>query len=282
MVAMLDPFGRFAGPGRLDEDRVEVASVINPVLLKVIDIRARPAANITLGASKMGAFSPQLLREVTGEEFRDLSLGGGSANEMANLFWLAARQAPLRHVIIGVNVQDFNYFNDRDRVVETEATVRNPLLYLVNRDVLEASWSLARMRFFGAPPPSAAPQMSKEAFWRVQIGEGAARNFASFRFDRGAYLRFAEIARYCRAHGVSLIFMILPSHADVHRRLVELGAGKAWHELPGQLAALGEVHDYDVDDALTENADNFTDPFHFTHEAARGLLQDAWGARPRG
>ena len=283
LVAMLDPFGRFGGVAADPADpRFQTASVINPVLLKVLDIRAHPAVNITLGASKMGAFTPELLREVTGKEFRDLSLGGGSANEMINLFWLAARQAPLRHVIIGINVQDFNYFNDRDRVTETEATARNPLLYLVNRDVLEASWSLARTRYFGAPPPSAAPQMSRQEFWRVQVGEGAARNFAAFRFDRKAYLRFGEIAGYCRAHGVSLVFMILPSHEDIHRRIRELGAEKAWRDLPGQVAALGEVHNYDVDGDLTGNAGNFSDPFHFTHEVARRLLEDAWGAHPRG
>src|SRR5208337_975000 len=113
----------------------------------------------------------------------DLSLGGGSANEVVNLFWLAAKQIQLENVLVGLNVQDLNYLNDRDRVKGAEATADNPLLYLINRDVLSAAWSLLLVKYLGSAPPSAAPMMSKDEFWRSQVGEGAARNFLNYQFD---------------------------------------------------------------------------------------------------
>jgi len=281
LMAMIDPFERFGVGGFSPAPtKLNIATVVNPVLWKVIEIERSRAENITLGASKMAAFTPELLRLVTGYEFEDLSLGGGSANEMINLFWLAAKRTRIRHVLIGLNVQDFNYFNDRDRVAGAEATAENPLLYLVNRDVLSAAWDLVRMKYFGAPPPTAAPQMSKEEFWRLQVEEGADRNFSSYRFDERAYERLREVASYCSQNGVDLIFIILPSHADIHRRIRELGAQAPWMQMPARIADLGDTHDYDLDNPTTRDRGNFTDPFHFNHEVARRLIENAWSTHP--
>jgi hypothetical protein len=282
LMAVIDPFERFnVWTFAPVATKKKIAMVVNPVLWKVIEIERNPAPDITLGASKMAALTPDMLRDVTGYRFRDLSLGGGSANEMINLFWLSAKNAPLQHVIVGINVQDFNYFNDRDRVTGAIATADNPLMYLINRDTLAAAWDLVRMKFFGAPAPSTAPQMSKEAFWRLQVGEGAERNFLNYRFDEGAFERFGEVALYCRQHGVDLMFIILPSHADIHQRIRQLGATVPWMQMPAKIALLGETHDYDVDNATTMDQGNFSDPFHFSHEVARRLVEDAWNSRPR-
>jgi hypothetical protein len=167
-------------------------------------------------------------------------------------------------------------------VTGAQATAVNPLLYLINRDALSAAWNLVLMKYLDAPAPSAAPRMSREEFWRSQVAEGAERNFSNYRFDERAYDRLSEVALYCRQHGVSLIFIILPSHVDIHRRIRELGALEPWIQMPARIALLGETHDYDVDDATTMDRANFTDPFHFNDEVARRLIENAWRTRPRG
>ncbi len=278
-IYAIDPFERFQHfefePAAVKR---QVATVVNEVLWKVIEARRAATPNVTLGSSKMGHLTPAMLKEVTGKEFEDLSLGGGSANEMANLFWLVAKSRPLHGVLLGLNVQDFNYFNDRDRVIAAEATAANPLLYLFNRDVLSAAWALVMIRYRHAPPPSNGPNMSREEFWRSQMTAGVERNFANFRFDTAALGRFAAIAKYCKANGIELVLIVLPSHAGIHARLSEFGAEQSWHQLPGMLSAIAETYDFDADGPLTRDAANFNDPFHFNDEVARQIAEHVWQA----
>jgi hypothetical protein len=277
VIYAIDPFERFQrfefAPAALKR---QVATGINEVLWKVVEARRATSLNITVGSSKMGRLTPEMLKEVTGKEFEDLSLGGGSANEMANFFWLAVKTRPLRQVLLGLNVQDFNSFNNRDRVIAAEATAENPLLYLFNRDVLSAAWSLLTIKFRHAAPPSNAPNESREDFWRSQMTAGVERNFANFRFDGAALARFEAIASYCKANGIKLVVIILPSHSGIHAQLSAFGAEQSWRELPAMLSAIAETYDFDSDGALTQDAANFNDPFHFNDGVARQIAEHVW------
>jgi hypothetical protein len=281
-IYAIDPFERFQRfefvPAAVKR---QVAMVINEVLWKVVEARRAATPNITLGSSKMGGLTPELLKDVTGKEFEDLSLGGGSANEMANLFWLAAKTRPLRLVLLGLNIQDFNYFNNRDRVIAAEATAENPLLYLSNRDVMSAAWSLVMVKYRLAPPPSKEPNVSRAEFWRSQMTAGVERDFVNFRFDAAALARFAAIAKYCKANGIELTLIVLPNHAAIHARLGEFGAEQSWQKLPAILSRIAETYDFDADGPLTQEAANFTDPFHFDHEVARQIAEHIWQAHLR-
>ncbi len=127
---------------------------------------------------------------------------------------------------------------------------------------------------------------SRAKLERVVFGIGI-ENFNEY-IDRdsvkGAYGELAEISAYCRERGIELTFVILPSHADVHERLRQLGVEEEWKSLPLRLGQLGKTHDFDVDDELTASRDNFTDPFHFGPDAARrlaGAIGSDRAGRPR-
>ncbi|WP_437481439.1 hypothetical protein WME75_37655 [Sorangium sp. So ce1014] len=284
-IVVIDPFERF-GVGRFMpvHDKSKVAIAFNSLLWKVIEFNRAPHPNITLGASKMNLLTPDLLKEASAVDYHNLSVGGGSALEFIHLFWFAASRAKLERVVFGIGIENFNEYINRDSVKGAEATASNPLLYVINRDVASAAKHLVLMKYFGAAPPSTAPPMRKDEFWEVQLDEATTRIFAKYRFNEGAYGELAEISAYCRERGIELTFAILPSHADVHERLRQLGVEEEWKSLPLRLGQLGKTHDFDVDDELTASRDNFTDPFHFGPDAARrlaGAIGSDGGARAR-
>ena len=281
VMMVTDPFGRF-GRSRVfpEAARETAASAINEQLWRVIQVEHGVGENVLVGGSKMGLLKADAIKRLTGRDYQNLSMGGASVTEMVNLFWIAAHKSKLRDVVFGVNIETINRYVQRDRVTAAETTAHNPLLYLSNRDVLSAMVNLTSATFLGGQLASNAPPMNREQFWRFQLTDWVSRVFSSYAFDEVAYGRLQEVSRYCAANGIHLKILILPSHADVHRRLRELGLEAAWHEASARFSQLGgETYDFDVDDAITANRENFRDPFHFMPAVADQLIRKAWGVK---
>jgi hypothetical protein len=276
-VVLVDPFDKFRVGHLVPEtSKAMAAPVFNNGLWKVIRFEQDPGENITLGSSQMNNIKVSLIKDVSGLDYRNLAINGGSLVDIIQMFWFAESKTTLRRVCIGVNISNFNRATDRDLLSGALATERSALSYVVNRDVLAAGANLVAATYFGGSLRSDAPAMSKDAFWEREITYGTARNFFNYRFDEDAFLRLQEVAAYCRTHGIDLKFLILPSHQEVHAQIRAFGVTAAWAGLARRLSELGRTYDFDVDDGTTSDRARFNDPFHFDQSVARAIAERAF------
>jgi hypothetical protein len=278
-IVAIDPFDYFARfhlPQLVPQkSKEQVAGTLNEALWKVIQVDHGVGPNVLIGGSKMARITPEIVKRVTGQDYTSLAIGGAPVVEMVDLFWYATKHAELKNVVIGLSLDTVNKYGQKDRVAGAEATAKNPLLYLTNRDVFAAARNLVSATFFGGALVSDRPDMSRDEFWQHELTEWVDRRFKVFAFDDASYRKLQDIAAYCKDHGIALEILVLPNHKDIHDKIRALGMEEVWRESDAKLAALGGI-DFDVDDENTADRTHFTDPFHFDETIAEKIVRRAW------
>jgi hypothetical protein len=151
----------------------------------------------------------------------------------------------------------------RQRTKVYPAMLSNPLLYFVDRTVVRSAVLALESELSGADPQIGRPRMDRDAFWQAQLGTELRWTLRNYRYPEKSTKELAAIAAYCRDHGIRLHFIIFPTHVDVHRVIHQFGLDEHADRFKRDIAACGPTFDYDYENPLTENKDNFKDPLHF-------------------
>jgi hypothetical protein len=263
-ITLIDPFAYFTRFPSIVPVQVKQgqAKQLNYILWNLNDFRYHPASCVLLGDSRMRLFSTNAIQARSGEACANLAYGGGNLAEAISTFWYATGRVQLRAVYFGVNLELYNQSNSRDRVQGTVAILQNPLLYFTNRDVAAAAWTVARDRSAGAGGSVETPPMSREAFWQYQLTEAGTRYYAHYVYPAAFFAHLSEIAEHCRRHDVKLTFIVMPTHTDLQRLLDRYRLRAAEQRFLGDLAGIGSVLDFNVENEYTSDRSNFGDPFH--------------------
>ncbi len=92
--------------------------------------------------------------------------------------------------------------------------------------------------------------------------------------------RLEEVDRYARKHGITLRFAIPPAHVDLQAEPAAYGLGDEFEEYRCELAKRADVVDFDFLSPLTNDAENFKDPYHLNDTRTREVVADfAAGSR---
>jgi len=278
LIVLADPYDYFHLPVSISspEVRARFAAPANPSLFQFLAFRAQPKPNILLGDSRLGVLTPPAIREQTGQDFASLSIGGATFDTVLEAFWLASELAPLRTVVLGVSLDAYNDFRIGDEVTGVRGILHNPLLYLVNRNVLAASAQAYKDRLgLGVATTYQLNGVNKDAIWRATLNyfESSLRNYQDpVRFRA----RLRQVSQHCRARGIQLRFVILPQHDEATRLIERYGLSKAFVDMKTELAEMGELIDLSAPSPLTADRSRFADIIHFGPEKDFGLIRRIW------
>ena len=278
IVYWVDPFAFFAKHSAIPmELRSHYAGPINQELWKVLAFNREPSPNILVGDSQVAQLSEEDVDSVTGMHYSNLGAGGATLRETISVFWFASQRTSLRRVYFGVNFLGYNA-DPRDRFPQAEGILRDPVVYFVNSDVLEAGvYDIGEFAFHHQT--NLGPQVNREAWWQSQL------QYLTGRYKREADPgdlrdRLREVVQYSREHGIAFTFVIAPQHIDAQRRIRQLGVEASYQRFKDDLAGMAPVLDCDIDSPLTRDKNNYGDPFHLTHGAAAQLVSDLWSGHP--
>ncbi|HZU09373.1 MAG TPA: hypothetical protein VFA02_05670 [Pseudacidobacterium sp.] len=274
IIYWVDPFSFFAKPSPVPEHtRFGYAAPLDQALWDVLTYNRGPKPNILVGDSQTDRLPAETISQITGEPYANLATGGGSLREAISMFWFAAQRTKLRRVYFGVDFMEYSAYSS-DRVPGAVAILHNPLLYFMNSTVLEAGlYDISDAVFHHKT--NLGPTVNKAAFWQSQL------QYVKVKINRDAYLGsltedLKKVVAYCQQNHISFVFIIPPQHADVRRKINELGLDGQYQNFKQSLEKLAPVYDCDVDNEFTLNEENYNDPFHLTDEAARKAARDIW------
>ncbi len=284
MVAAIDPFEYFNRSSMVShEDKVRISSRLNYALWKLIHYRRKPSPNILLGDSRMNQLPEKKIKELTGQYYVNMAYGSGTLDEVCSTFWEATSIVPLKSVYIGLNLNLYNSYNSKNRVIGAKAILENPFLYMINRDVLKAIHLILKERIAVDKPDGATsielPDMTQEEFWRYQLDTTTTRYYGNYGRPVLLLKELQKISQYCVDKRINLVFIIFPTHEDLRAKVRSFRLETAERQFRIDLMTLGKVYDFDYMNDLTMSRENFKDPYHLNEEKAEELTYEIWGGK---
>lgn len=92
-----------------------------------------PGTNLILGDSRLAHFDMELVDEVSGQTWQNLSFGGASLKETLDLAdYVLASGHPVDRLLVGLSFYTLNEGYNTDRFAQLEETLENPLAYCLN------------------------------------------------------------------------------------------------------------------------------------------------------
>jgi hypothetical protein len=279
-VALIDPFDYLRVSSVISPTvKASTARALNECFWKMNQYDHHPVSSILLGDSRMDAMPTGNITRVANREYFNFAFGGGTLNELIDAFWFSTGRTRLRDVYIGLNLNVYNDYNYTARTATYDSIGKNPALYFVNRTVLQAALYETYSQITATDLKIGVPQMSREEFWRQQIGPLTSAYYTNFVYPVKYHKELERIAAYCRQNHVNLGFIIFPTHVELQARIRDFHLEHANAQFRDDLAALGPTYDFDYPNGLTELKDNFRDPYHYGPALADIIIGEVWQGR---
>ena len=279
-IIWVDPYNYFFHNANNGDVKKKIAYKLNYTLWKIIEYKRNPLPNILLGDSQMGRLQSDHISEITNNKFYNFSYAGGTLPEMINTFWFATETTKLEKAYFGISFNHFNAHNyAKERVTSARQIISNPLLYLVNRNVLSATMHLIRNKITGNIAQIERPPMNRKRFWTYALNVPTKRYYTNYKYPKSWYEDLRRISEFCRDNDIDLKIIILPTHTQLQAKVQEYGLVKEYEVYIEDLAELAVVYDFNIKNHWTEDKSNFEDPRHFKSRLARELIREIWGLK---
>lgn len=277
VIAAIDPFNYFNWSNLVSyQTKLKTSFPNNYFLWKCAEFRTSPCPQILLGDSRTASLNAGMIEKVSGEKYYNFAFGGATPSEIVDTFWYATKFVKLKKVFIGMNFDSYNNFNSMNRFPETDAIMKNMLLYLVNKDAVKSSFYNVLTQFAGREVAlSNRPHMTQEQFWIEGLEFARISINKKYAYPGRLNGKLKEIKRYCDANGTELAFIMLPTHTDVQERVARFGLNEQSQRFFDDLRSLGKIYNFDYPNTLTRDRDNFGDPYHL--KSTDIVVQDVWG-----
>lgn len=189
------------------------------------------------------------------------------------MFWFAISEHKVKEVYFAINFNLYDKDNNFDRVTEALELLDSPIRLLTSRYSIKASVKVMLNFLFGIEFDSSSRQ-SKEEFWEYQLNSAATSFYINYTYPDNYYQSLYEIADYCKNNNIKLVFVIPPTHIDLQKRISDFNLAQENEKFIVDLSSLSTVYNFDIETPLTNNRDNFRDPFHMNRKIADIVVEE--------
>lgn len=278
LVVLIDPFNYF-GLSNYISDKIKQENVrpINNLLYRSFEFKHKPCPNILIGDSRTGQLPVEYIEKLTDNNYAQLSTNAAKLNEIVDMFWLANSITELEEVTIGINFSMYNYYGYQDRVAIVNAMLKNPFLYIFNKNIVEAMLIAIKATFFDYKT-SSKPPMNEADFWEWTIKNKSRHWYGKYKYPSERIRNMLiEMDEYAYKNDIQLTFFITPHHEEFREKLKMYQLEEEEQLFKEDLKKLhAKVIDFDYKNDFTMDRQNFRDPIHYSIEAGEILAQEIW------
>ena len=240
----------------------KVFCYLNEPLWKLCIFKNKPCPNILMGDSRIGGIRVEDLEIFTGKPYTNLSMGSANFPEINSTFWFLSNHVPLKTVYIGINLEVYNQQNSRNRVDGAVSIIENHVGYFTNYNVLGSTFLCIKNTITGRWTYLGTPAKTKNLFWKSQLEVNGQRYYSNYVYPESYFEELKKIGFFCSLHKIKLVFLVLPTHTDLQHLLRKMNLDRAEKRMISDLCQVGEVYVFNLMNALTDDRENFGDPFH--------------------
>lgn len=255
-----------------------------------MDVVARyarePKAGIMLGDSRVKYhLYTDDIKKVTGEEYFNFGLSGGTVTEMIDQFWFAAKEGSLKDAYFFISLSSFGGRYQTNRVESAVRLIKNKPAYytslfstknslkVLNRYRLTKKVDLKKVH---------DEQMKTKLANKDKDWPGILRGYTNdyynvFDYPETVVRELEKIKKYCDENNIRLVFVIPPSHIDVLNKIKVYNLEKDNERFKRDLARITTTIDYAFPNEWTTDRYCYNDPVHFNEEISMKMADEIWG-----
>lgn len=276
IVLLVDPFNYFNLSSFISTHAKEKsAQRLNSLLYNSIHFRNNASKHVIIGDSRIRKLPTQKIKEMTGNEFVILHSNAAKLNEIIDLFWFAedttTKQTHLESVIIGINFNLFNEYAYANRVADVNEMLNNPMIYIFNWNIVETVYLSVKNEFAGV---AGNKKKNKAEFWDYNINTVANNHYSKWKRPEETLNRLKQVGKYCKQNHIQLTLLIVPTHQEFHKKLVDFGLAKEENKFKQEMKQIGRVIDFDFPNAITSCKSCFGDPLHTTDSISNIMVEE--------
>lgn len=279
-VLLIDPYNYYSNTILIDTKlKKETSFQLNRPLYQLLEYKKHPTKSILLGDSRTNNLDVEIFKKYSNKEFTNLAYGGGTLPEIINTFWLVTKEHNLSDVYIGMNLTICNNYRSRDRVIEADEIMRNFFSYAFSVYTFRSMQLILKTVLAGSNLKLGVPDSSKEKFWKHQLDVSAKDDYGLYEYPTDYIKDLMEISKYCNLNNIHLVFFIPPTHTDLQKKVKEYNLLAYELKFKSDLKKMGDVYDFDFPSSITENINNFNDPYHFSPTIGEIIVKELFSAR---
>ena len=86
------------------------------------------------------------------------------------------------------------------------------------------------------------------------------------------------MADYCDANSIKLAFVLSPTHIDLQKKIHEFNLDEAYSKFKHDIELFGDVYDFNYPNEITNDKNNFGDPYHHKPAISRIVADEISGS----
>jgi len=274
IVGVVDPFSYFKSNDIVKiEVKDKISKHVEPHLYKMIAFDNNPTTNIIIGDSRSNRFYESI--SVHSNKWSPLGYGGASLNEVLDTFeWLVDKEFKVDTLLVGINFNLYNKYNKRMWVEETIERKSNPFSYAFSSYTARSTFLILKDHITGKSDTIGKPKVSRAKFWDTSVKRYGSKFYAHYAYPEYSFQRLSAMASYCKQKNIELIFWIPPCAKEINDIIDEYGLTLENERFINDIKSLGKLHDFNSDESITSQRDNFTDPSHFNKQIGEKIYQE--------
>ena len=272
---LIDPFNYFSEEKNkeLHNLKENISQKENTYLYKLIKYDRNPCPIIILGDSRMNKLSPSLFESNNIEKVANLAIGGGNIQDAIEIFKYVSDKHYIKKIYWGVSIESYNGTRLKNEASPSIKIKKSLLLYLLNRYTFSSTMLILRSVIFNEQIDLYKPPSSKDIFWQSQI-DLCSRYLKNYSYPKNYYNDFKKIVSYCLEKNIKLVFVITPTHIDLQKKVHEFNLDEEYKRFKIDIESFGDVYDFNYPNIITNNKNNFNDPFHFKDSISNIIVQE--------
>jgi hypothetical protein len=275
---VIDPYNFFSAEH--NEKRLvlkeNIAQKDNPYLYKLISYDRNPCPTILLGDSRTGLLGDTLFDTNKIGKIANLSIGGGTLQDAFEIFNYVKAKHEIKKIYFGVSIETYSGTLLRNRATASIGIKNSMLLYLLNRYTFSSTMLICRSLIMDEKIDLYRPPESREAFWQSQL-DLSARYMKNYTYPKNYYLELKKMADYCDEKNIRLVFVLSPTHVELQQKIHEFNLDGAYSKFKQDIESFGDVYDFNYPNDITNDKNNFGDPYHHKPAISRIVADEISG-----
>ena len=271
----IDPFNFFFEEKNSDmlAKKEDIANKTNPYLYKIIDFDRHPNTSVILGDSRMDELKPAKFLEEANEKVSNLAVGAGTIQDAIEILKYVSAKHEIKRIYWGVSMETYSGTRLRNRASQSIEIRKSFMLYLLNRYTFSSTFTIIQSMLSHKNIDLYKPPFTRDEFWQNQL-DLSARYLANYTYPDNYFSELKQISDECKKKDIKLIFVVSPTHTDLQKKIHENNLDEDDKRFKNDIKSFGDVYDFNYPNILTENKNNFNDPFHFKDSVATLIVRE--------
>ncbi|WP_373073957.1 hypothetical protein [Sulfurimonas sp.] len=263
---LMDPFNKF----NTEYNKQKFSVNTDRRIAKLIDFRKKNSKVIILGGSRSDSLSENFFLKYN-IDISNMAYGGGSIYEIIDTFNFFLKNNSLYStdkVIVGITLDIFNESYLRNEVKKVLPLVESNFRYLTSFYILKKSVK----KIFSSDHRT--KKSTKKYDVSKTIDYAAKRRYSSYIFPVKELERLNLMSEYCKKNNINLVFFIPPNYIEFDKKIDEYNLRLKYDKMMNELRKLGTIYDFNSNDEIKYNINNYSDGIHFKSNITELIVKD--------